>query len=59
MLRFTLEMKIVIRLFSSPSRILNNADWWSKVTATEFVSNIARHFRLSAMLAKERSVGLC
>ena len=37
-------------------RVLNNADWWNKVTAVEFVSDIARHFRLVAMLAKERYV---
>ena len=35
-------------------RIYNNADWWGEVKAVEFVSNIARHFRVSSMLAKER-----
>ena len=35
-------------------RIYNNADWWGEVKAVEFVSDIARHFRVSSMLAKER-----
>lgn len=35
-------------------RILNNSDWWEGVGAVNFVSEIARHFRLSAMLRKER-----
>ena len=35
-------------------RIYNNADWWREVKAVEFVSDIARHFRVSSMLAKER-----
>ena len=35
-------------------RIFNNADWWGEVKAVEFVSDIARHFRVSSMLAKER-----
>ena len=35
-------------------RILNNSDWWEGVSAVNFVSEIARHFRLSTMLRKER-----
>ena len=35
-------------------RILNNSDWWEGVGAVNFVSEITRHFRLSAMLRKER-----
>ena len=34
----------------------DNGEWWGDVSALEFVSGISRHFRLSAMLAKERYV---
>ena len=36
-------------------RVLNNAEWWDDVSGVHFVSDITRHFRLSSMLAKERS----
>ena len=41
-------------IFYRGFRIFNNADWWREVKAVEFVSDIARHFRVSSMLAKER-----
>ena len=41
-------------IFDRGFRIFNNADWWREVKAVEFVSDIARHFRVSSMLAKER-----
>ena len=40
--------------FDYGCRIFNNANWWGEVRAVEFVSDIARHFRVSSMLAKDR-----
>ncbi len=35
-------------------RVLDNADWWRDVSALEFVSSMARHFRLGSMLSRDR-----
>ena len=35
--------------------MVDNWSWWREVGAVEFVSDIARPFRVAAMLAKERS----
>lgn len=38
----------------SLSRVLDNSDWWDDVSALEFVADISRHFRMAAMLRRER-----
>ena len=35
--------------------VCDNWSWWRDVSAVEFVSEIARPFRVASMLAKERS----
>ena len=42
------------REFSDPHRVLDNWSWWESVGAVQFVSDIARPFRVASMLAKER-----
>jgi len=37
---------------------LNNQDWLSRTTLTEFLFTIGPHFRLGAMLSRETYVGL-
>jgi len=36
-----------------PPLVLNNSAWWSDVTMVAFLRDIGKHFRLSAMLAKD------
>ena len=45
-----------MRLTTVCCSVLNNASWWDEVNGVSFASDIARHFRISAMLNKERYV---
>lgn len=35
-------------------KVLNNYDWFSSMTALDFLSDIGRYARVNTMLAKER-----
>jgi tyrosyl-tRNA synthetase len=37
----------------NPARIVNNADWLAKISLTEFLRDIGKHFTVNSMLAKE------
>lgn len=36
-----------------PARIVNNADWLTKLTAIDFMRDVGKHFSINAMVAKE------
>jgi tyrosyl-tRNA synthetase len=38
---------------SNPARIVNNADWLTKIGAIDFMRDVGKHFPVSAMLAKD------
>ncbi len=37
----------------APARMVNNADWLTKLTAVDFMRDVGKHFTINAMLAKE------
>jgi tyrosyl-tRNA synthetase len=37
----------------NPARLVNNADWLTKLGALEFMRDVGKHFTVNAMLAKE------
>ena len=37
----------------NPARLVNNADWLTKLGAIEFMRDVGKHFTVNAMLAKE------
>ena len=38
---------------SAPARLVNNAEWLSKLSAIDFMRDVGKHFTVNAMLAKE------
>lgn len=38
---------------SAPARLLNNAEWLTRLSAIEFMRDVGKHFSVNAMLAKE------
>ena len=36
-----------------PARLVNNADWLTKLSAVDFMRDVGKHFTINAMLAKE------
>src|SRR5918996_118296 len=38
---------------SAPARLVNNAEWLTKLTAVDFMRDVGKHFSVSAMLARE------
>ena len=38
---------------SNPARLVNNAEWLTKLSAVEFMRDIGKHFTVNSMLAKE------
>ena len=38
---------------TNPARIVNNAEWLTKLTAIDFMRDVGKHFSVNAMLAKE------
>jgi tyrosyl-tRNA synthetase len=38
---------------TAPARLLNNAEWLTKLTAVDFMRDVGKHFTVNAMLAKE------
>ena len=41
------------RRTANPARLVNNADWLTKLGAIEFMRDVGKHFTVNAMLAKE------
>ena len=37
----------------APARLVNNADWLTKLSAVDFMRDVGKHFTVNAMLAKE------
>jgi tyrosyl-tRNA synthetase len=37
----------------APARMVNNADWLTKLSAVDFMRDVGKHFTINAMLAKE------
>jgi tyrosyl-tRNA synthetase len=38
---------------AAPARLVNNADWLTKLSAVDFMRDVGKHFTVNAMLAKE------
>jgi tyrosyl-tRNA synthetase len=38
---------------TAPARLVNNAEWLTKLSAIEFMRDVGKHFSVNAMLAKE------
>ena len=38
---------------TAPARLVNNADWLTKLSAVDFMRDVGKHFTVNAMLAKE------
>ena len=38
---------------TNPARLVNNADWLTKLGAIEFMRDVGKHFTVNAMLAKD------
>src|SRR5688572_290602 len=38
---------------TAPARLVNNAEWLTKLSAIEFMRDVGKHFTVNAMLAKE------
>jgi tyrosyl-tRNA synthetase len=38
---------------SAPARLINNADWLTKLGAIDFMRDVGKHFTVNAMIAKE------
>jgi tyrosyl-tRNA synthetase len=37
----------------APARVINNAEWLTKLTAIDFMRDVGKHFTINAMVAKE------
>lgn len=48
-----LERFLDFEVKSNPARVVNNADWLTKVSLMEFMRDIGKHFTVNAMIAKE------
>ena len=53
--RHSRAARAVSRLRSTvaPARLVNNADWLTKLSAVDFMRDVGKHFTVNAMLAKE------
>jgi len=38
---------------TAPARLVNNADWLTRLSAVDFMRDVGKHFTINAMLAKE------
>jgi tyrosyl-tRNA synthetase len=38
---------------ANPARLVNNAEWLTKLGAIDFMRDVGKHFTVNAMLAKE------
>jgi tyrosyl-tRNA synthetase len=52
-IRAQLEKVLDFHAPSNPARLLNNADWLTRMSAMEFLRDVGKYFTVNAMLAKE------
>jgi tyrosyl-tRNA synthetase len=52
-IRAQLERFLDFDVATNPARLVNNADWLTKLGAIEFMRDVGKHFTVNAMLAKE------
>ncbi len=52
-IRAQLERFLDFESAVAPARMVNNADWLTKLTAVDFMRDVGKHFTINAMLAKE------
>ena len=52
-IRAQLARFLDFELSPNPARLVNNADWLTKLGAIEFMRDVGKHFTVNAMLAKE------
>ena len=52
-IRGQLSRFIDFEAMANPARLLNNAEWLSKLGAIEFMRDVGKHFTVNAMMAKE------
>jgi tyrosyl-tRNA synthetase len=52
-IRAQLERFLDFEAKVAPARLVNNADWLTKLSAVDFMRDVGKHFTVNAMLAKE------
>ena len=52
-IRAQLERFLDFNAAKNPARLLNNADWLTRLSAMEFLRDVGKYFTVNAMLAKE------
>ena len=52
-IRRQLEAFLDFESKSAPARLVNNAEWLTKLSAIEFMRDVGKHFTVNSMLAKE------
>jgi tyrosyl-tRNA synthetase len=52
-IRAQLERFLDFESTAAPARLVNNADWLTKLSAVDFMRDVGKHFTVNAMLAKE------
>ena len=52
-IRAQLERFLDFESKAAPARLVNNADWLTKLSAVDFMRDVGKHFTINAMLAKE------
>jgi tyrosyl-tRNA synthetase len=52
-IRAQLERFLDFEHGTNPARLMNNADWLTKLGAIEFMRDVGKHFTVNAMLAKD------
>jgi tyrosyl-tRNA synthetase len=52
-IRGQLEKFLDFERRGNPARLVNNADWLTKLSAIEFMRDVGKHFTVNAMLAKD------
>jgi tyrosyl-tRNA synthetase len=52
-IRGQLERFLDFESTTAPARLVNNADWLTKLSAVAFMRDVGKHFTVNAMLAKE------
>jgi tyrosyl-tRNA synthetase len=52
-IRAQLERFLDFDVATNPARLVNNADWLTKLGAIEFMRDVGKHFTVNALLAKE------
>jgi len=52
-IRGQLERFLDFESRTAPARLVNNADWLTKLSAVDFMRDVGKHFTINAMLTKE------